>query len=948
MNNKLADFAYICDLKTERLEKVVNTFLDIFSDVADVSLLLIIPNSEITEFSQKIDNILKRIQQSYYMSKIHIQGYDDTQEINSIVNKVLFVISDSISEEELRFKLKEMYLLKKNIIFIDHKNFTNLDLYDVEWERYRRFKRIADLIRKDFPNKEKLIILDAGGDDGLLSAFLPEHYIFLIDERTTGGKIESLDLSPNFFDIVTCLDVIEHIPISFRKECIERLATLASRKLYITFPHNVNAQEFVYRFTKNRWLEEHLIHGIPTEEEIERYLYDLGLNNFRKDYYCYTGTWISMMANIHNLPYEKFKELNRKINELEDFDHHPPYLRIVFSIDTDNYSKHQDRTYQPKINELEFTGERMVPGKADQATELQHINRYIYVKDLIKDMIVLDVACGEGYGSNILAETARRVIGIDISDEAINQASKKYIRENLSFKVMNAEELSFDDNYFDAVVSFETIEHLEKPYKFLKEVKRVLKPSGLFIVSTPNRDLASLGSPIPLNKFHKEEWTFEQFIKLIRYYFPESEFIGQYGYYPWEIHKNATPKDLFYIAIAKKEIASDDKVPSPSLTSIVILTLNNLEYTKQCIESIRRYTPEAYEIIVVDNGSKDGTIEYLESQPDIKLIKNPTNLGFALGNNIGMKEARGDYIVVLNNDTIVTQGWLTRLIACAESDPSIGIVGPRSNYVAGIQIVKDVPYDNDMNAMQEFARKWSIENSGKYEETIRVIGFCMLIKREVIEKIGGFDPLYESGNFEDDDFCIRAIRAGFKIKIAHDVFIHHYGSKTFASEKINYTESMLKNWERFKRKWGIPSGWTIDKGIPILELIKGGFDRDKHYVPLDITPLRVEGMRSRNFLGKLNPGVIKWFLSNYKVEDDVALVLYEEDPDSTYEKLLKIIDKLGYKPESVPDIIIYSDKLSRFEEPKLIAGMDGIINTSQIDKEWLEWARRLGKGIIEI
>jgi len=253
-----------------------------------------------------------------------------------------------------------------------------------------------------------------------------------------------------------------------------------------------------------------------------------------------------------------------------------------------------------------------------------------------------------------------------------------------------------------------------------------------------------------------------------------------------------------------------------------------------------------------------------------------------------------------------------------------------------------------MNAMQEFARKWSIENSGKYEETIGVIGFCMLIKREVIERIGGFDPLYESGNFEDDDFCIRAIRAGFKIKIAHDVFIHHYGSKTFASEKINYTESMLKNWERFKRKWGIPSGWTIDKGIPILELIKGGFDRDKHYVPLDITPLRVEGMRSRNFLGKLNPGVIKWFLSNYKVEDDVALVLYEEDPDSTYERLLKIIDKLGYKPESVPDIIIYSDKLSRFEEPKLIAGMNGIINTPQIDKEWLEWARRLGKGIIEI
>jgi len=387
--------------------------------------------------------------------------------------------------------------------------------------------------------------------------------------------------------------------------------------------------------------------------------------------------------------------------------------------------------------------------------------------------------------------------------------------------------------------------------------------------------------------------------------------------------------------------------PSSSLTSIVILTLNNLEYTKQCIESIRRYTPEPYEIIVVDNGSKDGTIEYLESQPDIRLIKNPTNLGFALGNNIGMKEARGDYIVVLNNDTIVTQGWLTRLIACAESDPSNGIIGPRSNYVAGIQIVKDVSYGNDMNAMQEFARRWSLENSGKYEETIRVIGFCMLIKREVIEKIGGFDPLYESGNFEDDDFCIRAIRAGFKIKIAHDVFIHHYGSKTFASEKINYTESMLKNWERFKEKWDIPPSWTIDKGIPILDLVKGGFDKDKFYVPLDIAPIKIEGMRSKNFLGRLNLATMKWFLSNYRVEDDVALVLYEENPDSSYEKLLELIEKLGYKPEYVPDIIIYSDKLSRFEEPRLISSIDGIIDTTQIDKEWLEWARRLGKEIIE-
>ncbi|MBC7320847.1 methyltransferase domain-containing protein, partial [bacterium] len=852
-------------------------------------------------------------------------------------------------DEDILLSLKIVYLSKKKIVYVPYTNFKGLDLYNIEWERYRRFKRIAELIKRDFPEGNRLTILDAGGDDGLLSAFLPKHDLFLIDERTTGGKIENLSLSAKFFDIVTCLDVIEHIPIHLRRSCIENLARLASRKLYLTFPHNKEAQEFVYLYTKNKWLEEHIKNGIPRVEEIEEDLKSLGLTNFKKEYFCYIGTWISMMFNIHNLPPKIFESLNYKINKLEEFDHHPPFLRVIFSIDTTNFSNSEGKNQYFSQQELDFTGERMVPGKADKATELQHINRYNLARELVKNMKVLDVACGEGYGSNILAETAKEVIGVDISKEAIEQATRKYRKENLSFKVMDANSLEFDNGYFDAVVSFETIEHLDKPYKFLREVKRVLKPGGLFIVSTPNRDLASLGSPLPLNKFHREEWTLEQFERLIKYYFPNSRIMGQYARYPWEIHEKANKNDLFFIAISNKEKeAMKEENKSSSLTSIIVLTLNNLEYTKKCIESIREYTPEPYELIVVDNGSTDGTIEYLESQSDIKLVKNPTNVGFAMGNNIGMKLAKGDYIVILNNDTVVTQGWLARLIACAKTDPSIGIVGPRSNYVAGIQLVKDVPYGNDMTAMQEFARQWSLENSGRYEETVRVIGFCMLVKREVIERIGGFDPLYENGNFEDDDFCIRAIRAGFKIKIAHDVFIHHFGSKTFASEKINYTSAMLKNWERFKRKWGLPSSWPIERGIPILELVRGGFDKDRHYVPLDIVPLKVEGMRSKNILGRLNLATVKWFLENYKLEDDTALILYEQDADSSYNKLLELIDKLGYNPESVPDIIIYSDRLSRFEEPRLIASVDGVINTSQTSEEWIGWAKKLGKEIIEL
>jgi len=180
------------------------------------------------------------------------------------------------------------------------------------------------------------------------------------------------------------------------------------------------------------------------------------------------------------------------------------------------------------------------------------------------------------------------------------------------------------------------------------------------------------------------------------------------------------------------------------------------------------------------------------------------------------------------------------------------------------------------------------------------------------------------------------------------VFIHHFGSKTFASEKINYTESMLRNWERFKRKWGISPSWQIEKGIPILDLVRGEFDKNKFYVPLDINPIEIDGMKSKNFLGKLNLATIKWFLDTYKLEDDVALILYEDNPDSAYNRLLELIEKLGYNPENIPDIIIYSDKLSRFEEPRLIASVDGIINTSKISEEWIGWAKRLGKEIIDV
>ncbi len=275
------------------------------------------------------------------------------------------------------------------------------------------------------------------------------------------------------------------------------------------------------------------------------------------------------------------------------------------------------------------------------------------------------------------------------------------------------------------------------------------------------------------------------------------------------------------------------------MTSLVILTCNQLSFTKKCIDSIYKHTREPFEIIVVDNGSTDGTIPYFETLAEkrenevpIKIIQNKENLGFAVGNNQGIAASVGDYILLMNNDIVVTPGWLDRLIRCAEEDPAMGIVGPLSNYVSGPQLVKGVSYDTQtLTGLNEFAKRFAAANSGRKQRLIRVVGFCMLVKRAVIEKIGGMDSVYGLGNFEDDDFSLRAALAGFESWMVQDCFVHHFGSRTFIGEQIDYRDSLQKNWEIFKQKWKLPAELSYDSGYSFPLLGVTSFDPSAHYIP---------------------------------------------------------------------------------------------------------------------
>ena len=175
--------------------------------------------------------------------------------------------------------------------------------------------------------------------------------------------------------------------------------------------------------------------------------------------------------------------------------------------------------------QVDFTGERMTPGHAGQA-EFEHLHRYFFAREFCRDQDVLDVAAGEGYGTAYLAQNARSAVGVELSAEMVAHAAATYARPNLEFRLGDARRLEFAASSVDVVTSFETIEHFQEHDLFLDEVCRVLRPNGIFIVSSPDRDVYSPpGSPA--NPFHARELSREEFEALLRRRFGHCDFYSQ-------------------------------------------------------------------------------------------------------------------------------------------------------------------------------------------------------------------------------------------------------------------------------------------------------------------------------------------------------------------------------------------------------------------------------------
>lgn len=239
--------------------------------------------------------------------------------------------------------------------------------------------------------------------------------------------------------------------------------------------------------------------------------------------------------------------------------------------------------------------------------------------------------------------------------------------------------------------------------------------------------------------------------------------------------------------------------PKNGLTTIIVPCFNGLRYTLECLAAVARHTPPPYEILVVDNGSSDGTADRVRRLPGVRVIRNKTNRGFAAAINQGMKAARGPYLVWLNSDVLVTPGWLERMIACADQAPWVAAVGPCTDVTVGPQRVAAPAFKNDRDLLM-FSQAWSLKNERQAEGVQRLTGFCLLLKREALKQVGYLDERFGVGTYEEFDYCLRLRQAGYDLVVARDVFVRHYGHKSFRSFAAMAEQARL-NREIFLDKW---------------------------------------------------------------------------------------------------------------------------------------------------
>jgi O-antigen biosynthesis protein len=251
-------------------------------------------------------------------------------------------------------------------------------------------------------------------------------------------------------------------------------------------------------------------------------------------------------------------------------------------------------------------------------------------------------------------------------------------------------------------------------------------------------------------------------------------------------------------AAVLRKTAAADAMPC---VSIVVPVYNRLDLTRACLDSVFATADPSFpfEVLVIDDHSTDGTAEYLTAlAPRVRSFRNDARQCFGYNVNLAARLARGEYLCLLNNDTLVTSGWLSPLFAAASKDPAIGVVGNR-HLTPGTNILNHagMVFDADRRPVHLYVGQLAKFPPALVSREFQcVTGACWLVERQLFLDLGGFDLQFKNG-YEDVDFCLRVRRHGRKVFYAADSVIYHHGQQS-----PGRSDNDVANALAFERKWG--------------------------------------------------------------------------------------------------------------------------------------------------
>ena len=234
--------------------------------------------------------------------------------------------------------------------------------------------------------------------------------------------------------------------------------------------------------------------------------------------------------------------------------------------------------------------------------------------------------------------------------------------------------------------------------------------------------------------------------------------------------------------------------------SIIMPTWNKVEFLKQAMDSVNKFTQWPFELIVVDNASNDGTQEFVLNsnfKMDGQYLRNEENQGFAIPNNQGAKIAKGSFLCLLNNDVIVTKGWLTAMMNVFNEEKAVGIVGARLVHPGKGTIQHGGVFEHGSSKMPDhahFNKPMNYPPAMKRQQYFAVTGACLVTPKKLYDELGGLDEAYWAG-WEDMDYCQKVRQKGHRIYYEPTALVYHYESRTegrYVKEGSNFSLYMSR------------------------------------------------------------------------------------------------------------------------------------------------------------